>query len=367
MSQQNSSDGQEKSLEPSLGKLAKARREGDVPQSKEVTATLSYLGLFMVLTIFGSQGALLFLENWTPFFESPERLLPIIYGNKANFSFEHIIFQFVTTGAPLLVLAPFIGASLSLISQRAVVYSPKKVIPKFSRISPIENAKKKYGPSGLFEFSKSLLKLIIICTIFFIILSGKIDSFISLIVKSPVFIASALLKYVVLFLSVILLYSFAVAAIDMPWVNYQHKKKLRMTREELKKENKENEGNPEVKQKRSEKAKSIAENRMLVEVPKSHVVLVNPTHFAVALRWDRHEEQAPVCVAKGTDEIAARIRERAAESNVPIRRDPSTARAIYATVDVGAEVKPEHYKAVAAAIVFAEKIRKLSRENDYQE
>ena len=137
-----------------------------------------------------------------------------------------------------------------------------------------------------------------------------------------------------------------------------------MTHEELKKESKENEGDPELKRNRRDRAQAIAQNKMLQDVPKADVVIVNPTHYSVALQWHREQGGAPVCVAKGTDEIAARIREIAAESGVPIKSDPPTARAIYATVEIGDEIEREHYAAVAAAIHFADTIRAKAKEYD---
>ena len=126
-------------------------------------------------------------------------------------------------------------------------------------------------------------------------------------------------------------------------------------------EAKASEGDPHVKQQRRQKGYEIAMNQMLADVPKADVVVVNPTHYAVALKWSRLPGEAPVCVAKGVDEIAAQIREVAMEAGVPIHRDPPTARAIHATVRIGEEIRPEHYQAIAAAIRFAEKMRARMR------
>ena len=134
-----------------------------------------------------------------------------------------------------------------------------------------------------------------------------------------------------------------------------------MSRKEMTDEAKEQEGDPHVKQQRRQKGYEIAMNQMLADVPDADVVVVNPTHYAVALKWDRLQGGAPICVAKGVDDIAARIRETANENNVPIHRDPPTARALYATVDIGEQILPEHYRAVAASIRFAEKMRAKMR------
>jgi flagellar biosynthetic protein FlhB len=134
-----------------------------------------------------------------------------------------------------------------------------------------------------------------------------------------------------------------------------------MTRQEMTEEHKESEGDPHFRAHRRQRGQEIALNRMLQAVPEADVVVVNPTHYAVALKWNRKDRRAPVCVAKGQDEIAARIRERAIEAGVPIHRDPPTARALHAALDVGDEIGREHYQAVAAAIRFAEAMRKKAR------
>jgi flagellar biosynthetic protein FlhB len=134
-----------------------------------------------------------------------------------------------------------------------------------------------------------------------------------------------------------------------------------MTLEELRQESKESDGDPHMKHARRDRARAIATNRMLLDVPKATVVIVNPTHYAVALRWDGPRSGAPVCVAKGVDEMAARIRTLAAAAGVPIRHDPPAARALFGVVAVGEEVRREHFAAVAAAIHFAERMRRAAR------
>jgi flagellar biosynthetic protein FlhB len=149
------------------------------------------------------------------------------------------------------------------------------------------------------------------------------------------------------------------------WQYANHLKKNRMSLKEIQDEAKQSEGDPHFKQMRRQRGYEIAMNKMLSEVPTADVVIVNPTHFAVALKWDRASGAAPVCVAKGQDEIAARIRETAGEAKVPIFSDPPTARAIYATVGLGAQIERDHYRAVAAAIRFAADIRAKARKQQY--
>lgn len=157
------------------------------------------------------------------------------------------------------------------------------------------------------------------------------------------------------------LVAITIGILDIVWQRLNHIRKNRMSRQELIDEMKDAEGDPVTKQQRRARGISLAMNQMLADVPKADVVIVNPTHYAVALKWDASSRRAPVCVAKGTDEIAARIREIAAEHAVPIQRDPPTARALYAGVQIGDEIPRDHYRAVAAAIRFAEGLRKKAR------
>ena len=155
-----------------------------------------------------------------------------------------------------------------------------------------------------------------------------------------------------------------IALADLLWQKYHHLQKLRMSHKEMQDESKESEGDPHMKGKRRQRAQEIATNQMLHDVPRADVIIVNPTHYAVALEWARKPGTAPVVVAKGVDDVARRIREVAAESNVPIHSDPPTARALHATVKIGHEIDPEHYRAIAAAIRFATEMRAKAKERN---
>jgi flagellar biosynthetic protein FlhB len=148
---------------------------------------------------------------------------------------------------------------------------------------------------------------------------------------------------------------------DFLWQRAQFLRRQRMSLKELRDESKETEGDPHTKQMRRQKGYDIAMNQMLSDVPDADVIVVNPEHYAVALTWARSDGTAPVCVAKGVDEIASRIREVAIESGVPIYRDPPTARALFATMEIGDEIPVDHYRAIAAAIRFADAIREKAR------
>jgi flagellar biosynthetic protein FlhB len=346
-------DNQDKNFDPTPSRIDRARREGDVAQSKELTAAATYAGLYLAI-IGASASAMTALAI---------SLALLLNDPEAFSATSGITILAPVTGSALVNAAPFfvfpaIAAAASLAGQRAVTFSLKKIQPKWSRLSPVENAKQKFGVDGLSEFLKSTLKLILVLGAFGAVVAAQYRQWPAFSELSSKALASELQSAAVILVGVIVLFSTAVALVDLVWVRARHLKRLMMSFEELKQESRESEGDPHLRAARRERAKAMATNRMLLDVPKASVVIVNPEHYAVALRWDGPKGGAPTLVAKGVDAMAAKIRELAAAAGVPIRRDAPTARAIYAAIEVGEEVKREHYAAVAAAIHFAEAVRK---------
>lgn len=358
---QGDDQGAEKSHEPTQKRLDDARKKGDIAKSTDITVAASYVGLLVALMTLGGSAVLGAAEILTSFIDRPEQYRGLILGSGGLILSGQAMLLVAGSLAPLF-LAPAALALVSLIAQRAIILAPSKLAPKLSRISPIENAKNKYGLSGLFEFAKSTLKLFAIATALVIVFWQERDRLISTARAEPAAIGAVMGALTVQFLTVTTLIVSAIAVLDWLFQLSEHRRKLRMTHKELRDESKEVEGDPLLKAQRRRKAEDIARNRMLAEVPRADVVVVNPTHYAVALTWERRRGTAPVCIAKGTDLVAQRIREIAEEAKVPIHSDPPTARALHATVDLGAEILPEHYKAVAAAIQFADKMRRAARE-----
>ena len=360
MSEENDS-AQERSHAPTQQKLERSRKEGDVPYSSEVTVAATYGAFYTVIVIAGGWSAMRIGEVLLYFLSRPQDVGDALFAPKPTGFAESVAIKIIVAISPIFA-ALALATILSLIAQRAFTFAPSKLIPKFSRLSIISNAKQKYGPQGVFEFLKSFTKLAAIIAILAFALKDRFLELPGLAALPPQAFSMTVFQETVFFLGLITAAAVAIAAVDLPWRRFQHEKRLRMSFEELKKESKENEGDPAMKGARRERAHAIARNRMMADVPKANVVIVNPTHYAVALQWDREKGGAPVLVAKGVDAIAARIREIASESGVPIRRDPPTARAIYASVEIGDEIKREHYAAVAAAIHYAAEIAKKAKQ-----
>ena len=353
-------DSGEKEHEASQKKLDDARARGEVVRSAELAVAAGYGGLFLVAAGVGAEALKSFGAHGVTMLDRAETLSTAMLGGGVAVAGGAIGAAILPT-LPFFV-APAVAVVAIIFVQRAWVFAPEKLQPKLSRIDPIANAKQKFGRGGLFEFAKSTLKLILISLLLGIFLSTRLPRALTAQGIDPGLAVAELSRMMVEFLFLVLLISAALGAIDYLWQRHEYLRKNRMSRQELMDELKQSEGDPHVRGQRRQRAEAIATNRMLADVPKADVVVVNPTHYAVALRWNRASGRAPVCVAKGADEIAARIREAAATAGVPIHSDPPTARALHASVEIGHEIRPEHYAPVAAAIRFAERMRKRARE-----
>ena len=352
-------DGAEKSYEPSQKKLDDARKRGEVPKSTDLATAAGYGGLILAAMAFGAGSITQMGGTMVALIDRPEALAPLFMEGGAGAPGQLIL----ELAGPILpwFAVPAALVLLSFIAQRALVFAPEKLAPKLNRISPIETAKQKFGRAGLFEFLKSFVKLAIYSLVLGLYLWAQLPRMLTTMQLEPQQIGAELADLTLGLLFIVLLVSAVIGIVDALFQHAEHLRKNRMTRKEMTDEMKESEGDPYMKQQRRNRAIELATGQMLADVPEASVVVVNPTHYAVALKWDRGAPGAPVCVAKGVDEIAARIRERAMEHGVPIHSDPPTARALYADVKIGEEIRPEHYQAVAAAIRFAERIRRKAR------
>ncbi len=358
MSDQSGSGGGEKTQDPTPKKLADARKRGDIVRSTDVSTTAAYFGLSLALVIAGPNvvhhvGTVLSVA-----FSRADGLSREIFSPGGSKVAMEMMIDIALSVSPIFAV-PIAIVVLAQSVQRAWIFAPEKIQPKLSRISPLAGAKNKFGMSGLFEFFKSFVKLIIVAAVVAQFVFANTDVMIGSIRSEATVLVRLLASDLMQLLWLVILISTLVSVVDYLWQTFQYKRKNMMSRQEVIDEMKQQDGDPHMKQQRRQKGYDIASQRMMADVPTADVVVVNPQHFAVALKWDRGDGSAPTCVAKGVDEVAARIRETAMKAGVPIHRDPPTARAIFATIKIGEEIRTEHYKAVAAAIRYAEKVRKL--------
>lgn len=351
-----SEDKEDKPFAPTERKLRQARDKGDVPRSIEVNALLAYTGMFVALVILGPKVAMYWLvragsgEGLTA--ADPETVFATAHG--------------IAGGAMLMAIGPLLLPGLlvlaGLVVQRTLIFTPSRLAPDIKRINPVSNAAQKFGVQGLVTFALSVAKVGLAG-------AGGWWLFVRLIDRlgaAGYMNEAQWLPGLSLILRDVLILALAITALlavaDLLWKHFDHHRRQMMTRKEMEEEHKESEGDPYLKARRRERAVDIALGTMLADVERADVVIVNPTHFAVALEWKRGSGRAPVCLAKGTDEVAARIRERAATHEVPIWSDPPCARALYSGMEIGDEIPVEHFAAVAAAIRFAEAMRRKARQ-----
>ena len=352
-------NGQEQTEQPTPKKLRDAKQKGQAPRSVDFNTT--------VLTIFASVGFLLM---------GPGILAELSNNIRNNFTIDRqqlfdpaiLLASFKMPMLNALVgLGPFwlmmFGAAiLAPVVLGGWVFTVENLAPKMEKINPIKGVGKMFSIKSLMELIKSVLKVSVIGGIGAILYMQLRDQFISLSSNpfhSAIVEAANLLVWSLIALACGLV---LIAAIDVPFQIWHHKKQLRMTRQEIKDELRDTEGKPEVKAKIRSLQQQMASARMMDEIPNADVVITNPTHFSVALRYDQSSMRAPILVAKGTGLIALRIREIASDNDVTIVESASLARALFVSTDLNGEVPSPLYLAVAQVLGFVFQLR-LSQKN----
>ena len=353
-------DNADKRHEPTQKKLDDARRKGEVPRSNDLSVAAGYGGLLICALTAGAGSVQTLGGALITMLDQATDLAPLVFDGDPRATLGGLAGSAARSSLPWFLL-PMMAVLGVLFAQRGFTFAPTKLQFKLSRVSPIANAKNKYGRSGLFEFAKSFTKLVVYSAVLGVFLKARLPDMASAPLGDPVFAVQLLARMAIEFLFVAFLIALSIGGLDFLWQRAEHLRKNRMSDKEMRDEHKEAEGDPYMKQHQRSRAEEIALNQMMADVPKADVVIVNPTHFAVALRWSRKRGEAPVCVAKGVDEIAARIREIADQAEVPVHSDPPTARALHATTDIGREIAPDLYRPVAAAIRFAEAMRRQAK------
>ncbi|MBF0356461.1 MAG: flagellar biosynthesis protein FlhB [Alphaproteobacteria bacterium] len=348
-------DESQKTEEPSGRKLSKARGEGNVPLSQEVRLWLSLLGTLMMVGMFATPLSRDLFPVLRHFIEHAHS---IDTGEEALRSMAAgLLLQIgLMLAIPFLTLIAL--GFLGTMGQIGWLMVSKRIKPSLSKLSPLAGAKRLFSFMMLLDFGKSLIKLLLVGWLFWTLLVPKRAILHQLPDLSPLEVMLLIQDMVLeLVFWVLLLYAF-VAAADFFYQRYNHNKQLRMTKQEVKEEGKDTEGDQTVKSKQKSIRMQRARQRMLMAVPKATVIITNPTHYAVALHYEMETMQAPVLVAKGIDFLAKKIREIGEENAVPIVENPPLARALYATVELDQSVPPEHYKAVAEVIGYVFKLKK---------
>ncbi len=338
--------GQERTEEPTPRRLQKAREEGQVARSRELTSmALVTVGAATLLLLFPSSAREVG-ELMRHCFELAARPQDNMYA-----VLETAFQAGLTATLPFLVAVTVIGGA-SMVATGGMVLSAKAFAFKGSRISPISGLKRMFSVKSLMELGKSVAKFVLIAGISTLALTGFLDGMLGLSARTLESAIAGSVEYVGIALLLVGLSLVIVAVIDVPFQVAQHKKQLKMTKQEVKDELKDSEGKPEVRSRIRQLQQEISKRQMLANVPEADVVITNPEHYSVALKYDGESMGAPVVLAKGADHMAFRIREIASAHDVPQIPVPPLARAVYHATDVGQEVPGPLYVAVAKVLAY---------------
>jgi flagellar biosynthesis protein FlhB len=355
-------DDAQKTEEPTQKKLGEARSRGQIAISREVNTWVMLLSGTLVVTMMAPWIMGRLRVALLPYIEYPH-LISLDIGSIGQRMEGTLMAALMALGPALLFF--FIAALVGPILQNGLVFSPKALEPKLDKFDPVKGAKRIFSLRQASEFPKGIVKLVIVGAV---ALLTTVPAFIGLdtvptmsLIDFLVVLHGLIVKVLVAVLAVLVV----IAIVDLVFQRQQHNKQMRMTRQELKDEFKQSEGDPTVRQRLRQIRQERARARMMQAVPEADVVVTNPTHYAVALKYQPEAMGAPKLVAKGADLIALRIREVAEEHGIAIVENPPLARALFASVELDDEVPPEHYQAVAEVISYVWNIegRKMPKEH----
>lgn len=344
----------EKTEEPTQKRLEDAQKKGQIVYSRELNNFFMILALALIIgmgapgLMSGSKGSLAgFLENAHEY-EITESSFSLI-GRDALMVIAKIV--------AIPFIAMIIAALGPSIAQNGFHISVDPIIPKFSKISPVKGFGRLFSTRSFVEFLKGLLKISVIGIIAYLAVRpyfGKFETLAMMDVVSVLGFTASMSNKMLIGVCVAM---FFIAIADYLYQRFEYMKNLRMTKQEIKEEYKQQEGDPTIKSKLKQLRMERARRRMMAAVPASDVVITNPTHYSVALKYEQSKMKAPTVVAKGVDLVALKIREIANENSVPIVENPPLARSLYSDVDLDQEIPLEHYKAVAEVISYIYKIK----------
>ena len=340
---------EEKTEQPTSKKREKVRKDGQVARSNEVTTAFLLILMFLMIRLFAPEAKARFLEV----FAKCVRLfyLKEISGQVANALMWEIAKDMLLMSWPFLLTAVAVGL-VSNIVQVGWVVSTKPLQPKLSNIDPLKGLKRIFSMRTLIELLKAIFKIALISILVYNTIKDYDNLAVNLYQMEPL-VAYRIVFNIILDLCIRIGWFFIiVAAVDYAYTRFKFEKDIKMTKQEVKDEYKQSEGNPEIKGKIRQKMREAAMRRMMQDLPKADVIITNPTHFAVALKYDDTADAAPIVIAKGADLVAKNIREKGKEYGIKILENKSLARTLFYTVEIGDEIPPELYQAVAEILAF---------------
>ncbi|MFC0558589.1 flagellar biosynthesis protein FlhB [Halalkalibacter alkalisediminis] len=346
---------EEKTEKATPKKRQDTRKKGQVAKSTDVNTAIILLLVFLFLWLFGGMlgGTLLNLLKHT--FQT-YLLMDVTESNFAGI-FTELVLEAAIVLLPIMLIALLAGVASSYM-QVGVLFAPEGIKMKLSKLDPIKGAKRIFSVRALVELVKSLLKIGLAGLVVFVIIYYKLEDVMLLSQKSVAdgfYIIAQLVVTLGISVAILLL---ILSIPDYLYQKYDHEKQIKMSKKDIKDEHKNMEGDPRIKSKRKQKQMEMAMQRMMQEVPKADVVITNPTHFAVALRYDEEKADAPFVVAKGLDFVAQKMKGIAADHEVITVENKPLARALYAQADIGDQVPEELFKAVAEVLAYVYRLKK---------
>jgi flagellar biosynthetic protein FlhB len=353
----------EKTEQASQKRLDKAREEGDIPRSRELAtvAVLFSSGMFLMMMGDHLKDALTKSMSAGLRFDRAEAFDPLVLLMKTSETIGNLLLAFAPLA--LFILAIAIGAPIFI---GGWVFSAKAFMPKFSKLNPMRGLGNMVSKNALAELIKSIVKTALVGIVAYSVVVKDLDPILSLSLMSLHDGLAQVNDMMMMGFLTIVSVLVVIAAIDVPYQLYQYAEKLKMTKEEVKQEHKESEGNPEIKAKIRQQQREMARRRMMAEIPNADVVITNPTHYAVAIKYQDEGMRAPVVVAKGSDAVALKIREIAAEHNVMTLEAPKLARALFAHTELNDEIPEALYSAVAEVLAYVFQMRVYKKEGGFR-
>ena len=351
----DAADKDSKTEAPTHRRFTEAAEKGNVPFSREVTVFASTLAIYIYLIFYLPSGVAKLTEALRDLFDKPDQWR-FENGQDIVALFVRLGWESAAVVVPAFILMALFGIAASIL-QNLPTPVLDRISPKASRLSLPAGFKRIFGLPGLVEFGKSLFKVVVVGTVITLALKSEFVSSIDAMYADPSFLIGRLMSDVKVILIIIIIATAAIGVADWFWTHHQWFTELKMTKQEVKEERKQMDGDPIMKQRQRSFARDLARKRMIAAVPRATMVIANPTHFAVALRYVREEDAAPVVVAKGADLIALKIRAIAEEHGIPVFEDKPLARSMFAQVSVDSVIPPVFYKAVAELIqrIYASK------------
>jgi flagellar biosynthetic protein FlhB len=345
----DTNDSASKTEEATPRKLQQARERGEVVKTPDVAPLASLAAAATVVALAGGYLSRNLMMALTPFLAHPDAMSFDSDGGVA------IMKSAVVAAAPVVgavVLAACAAGVAGNVIQTGLMFTPDRLAPDLSKLSPAAGLKRIFGIDGAMQFLKSLLKVTLTGLLAWWVLKPHLNELEDLARFEPLAMltfSADILRRLVFAVAAFLV---VVAGADWFWQRQRFLQRMRMTKEETKEDFKQSEGDPHIKARQRQLRNERARRRMMQAVPTATVVVMNPTHYAVALKYDQGETPAPLCVAKGVDSLALKIREIAEAAGVPVLEDPPLARALYAAVEIDEIIPPAHYEAVAKIIGF---------------